>query len=196
MIKKYNGYEPKISSGGNEKLPVGGYICKILNPEVAEYSWGSVLILNIDVDQGEYKGFYANQYKNNTNEDKKWKGTMRINLPKDDGTEKDGWTKNAFNNFVGCVEEANPGYRWNWDETTLKGKLIGVAVREEEWEYNGKSGWANRPWKVIPVSAIEDCKLDEKWLAPKPLANKPAAAIPAQNDWSSAGSADVELPWD
>ena len=196
MIKKYNGYEPKISSGGNEKLPVGGYICKILNPEVAEYSWGSVLILNIDVDQGEYKGFYANQYKNNTNEDKKWKGTLRINLPKDDGTEKDGWAKNDFNNFAGCVEEANPGYRWNWDETTLKGKLIGVAVREEEWAYNNKTGWANRPWKVIPVSAIEDCKLDEKWLAPKPLANKPASAIPAQNDWSSAGSADVELPWD
>lgn len=202
MIKKYSGFEAKIPSGGGEKLPVGGYICKILNPEVAEYSWGNVLVLNIDVDQGEYKGFYANQYKNNTNEDKKWKGTLRINLPKDDGSEKDGWTKNTFNNFVGCVEEANPGFRWAWDERgfcdeqKLKGKLIGVAVREEEWEYNGKTGWANRPWKVIPVSAIEDCKLNEKWLAPKPLVNKPASAIPAQNDWSSDGGADVELPWD
>lgn len=194
MIKKYNGFEAKISAGGGEKLPVGGYICKILKPEVVDYSWGSVLILNIDVDQGEYKGFYAEQYKNNINEDKKWKGTLRINLAKDDGSEQDGWTKNSFQNAMGCIEEANPGYHWNWDENSLKGKLIGVAVREEEWEYNGKSGWANRPWRAIPVAAIEDCKIDEKWIAPKPLKNKSAAAIP--NDGFNPAPADVALPWD
>lgn len=192
MIKRYNGFEAKISAGG-EKLPVGGYICKILNPEVVDYSWGSVLVLSIDVDQGEYKGFYANQYKNNTNEDKKWKGTLRINLPKDDGSEKDAWTKSAFNNFIGCIEEANPGFRWAWDETGLKNKLIGVAVREEEWEMNGKSGWTTKPWRAIPVVAIEDCKLEDKWLAPKPLANKPTAAIP-QTGFSEP-SADTDLPW-
>jgi hypothetical protein len=194
MIKKYNGFEAKISAGSGEKLPVGGYICKILKPEVIDYSWGSVLILNIDVDQGEYKGFYAEQYKNNTNEDKKWKGTLRVNLPKDDGSEQDGWTKNSFQNTIGCIEEANPGYHWNWDENSLKGKLIGIAFREEEWAINGNTGWATRPWKAIPVAAIEDCKIDEKWIAPKPLKNKPAAAIP-QTGFADP-VADVALPWD
>lgn len=194
MIKKYNDFEAKITSGGSEKLPVGGYICKILNPEVVTYSWGSVLVLNIDVMGGEYKDFYANQYKANTNEDKKWKGTLRINLPKDDGSEKDGWTKNSFSNAIGCIEEANPGYHWNWDETSLKGKLIGVAVREEEWEKDGKSGWTNRPWRAIPVAAIEDCKINEKWLAPKPLANKQAPAIAL--DVFSEITSETSLPWD
>lgn len=195
MIKKYNGFEAKISAGG-EKLPVGAYVCKILNPEVIRYDWGEVLVLNIDVEDGEYKGFYANQYKNNSNEDKKWKGTLRINLPKDDGTEKDGWTKNTFNNAIGCIEEANPGYRWNWDETSLKGKLIGVVVREEEWAMNGKSGWSTRPWRAVPVRDIEDGKISEKLLAPKPLANKATTAIPPTVGFESVGSAaDYELPW-
>jgi hypothetical protein len=195
MIKRYKDFEAKVSSGGGEKLPVGGYICKILNPEVIDYSWGSVLVLSVDIDAGEYKGFYANQYKNNTNEDKKWKGTLRVNLPKDDGSEQDGWTKNAFNNVIGCIEEANPNFRWAWDEQGLKGKTIGIAFREEEWEVNGKTGWATRPWRAIPVADIEDCKINPKWLEPKPLKNKaPAAAIPAVGEFSAIPS-DIDLPW-
>ena len=59
-------------SVSNEPLPAGGYIAKILNAEVKEYTWGEVLVVSFDIAEGEYKDFFANQYKANSNEDKMW----------------------------------------------------------------------------------------------------------------------------
>ena len=136
MIKKYSGFEAKIPSGGGEKLPVGGYICKILNPEVAEYSWGNVLVLNIDVDQGEYKGFYQKQFDSNTNEDKKWPydAVYYLNVPQDDSKEY-VWTN--WNTFFADLEDSNKGFIFDGDVKKLKGKLIGGKFHIKQTEYNG-----------------------------------------------------------
>lgn len=188
MIKKFSGYEAKMS-GQFETLPVGGYVCKIMKAEVEEFSSGSRLNVSIDIAEGEFKDFYANNYRNQQGEDKKWKGVLRIYLPKDDGSKKDEWTKRSFNNFTGVLEDANIGYRFDWNEDSLKGKTVGVLFRNEEWEFNGKTGWTVKPFKAAPVGDIKDGK-DFK-IKDKPL--KESSANPAPI--FEVASSDNELPF-
>lgn len=137
-MKKFD-VEIKRSVSGSDPLPVGGYVAKIMNAEVKEYNWGDVLVVSFDIAEGDYKGFFANQYKANTNEDKKWKGNFRINVPQEGNQWFDN-QKRTFGNAIACIEESNNGYHWDWDEAKLKGKLVGVLFREREWEWEGKSG--------------------------------------------------------
>ena len=37
-----------------------------------------------------------------------------------------------------AVEDSNEGFHWNWDETTLKDKLVGAKFYIEQSEYEGK----------------------------------------------------------
>ena len=106
MGKKSAEYNP------GEKLPVGAYVCTILGVRLDEGQNGNsdVITIQFDVAEGDYKGFFQNQYKNNTSEDKKYKGMYRIYTPKDDGTEQDGWTKNAFAKWTTAFEKSNNNY--------------------------------------------------------------------------------------
>ena len=86
MITKPRGYDEMQVYEPQERLPIGGYVLKILKTKVETYSWGQVLVLMIDVAEGEHAGFYQKNY-NGQQQDKKWKGTYRINLPKNDSSE-------------------------------------------------------------------------------------------------------------
>lgn len=131
------------------KLPLDAYVCKVKKAAVQNNGYGDQLCILFDIAEGEYRGFYKDEYDGNQQEKKKWKGVLRIWLPKDDGSDKDEWTKRAFKSTVEAFEKSNPGYQFNWDEGSLVGKTIGVLMRNEEWEYNGKSGWAVRPYRVL-----------------------------------------------
>ena len=78
-MKAYEGY--KAEKSFNEALPAGGYVAKIMGTKIEEYTWGDVFIISFDIAEGEYKDFFTNQYRTNTNEDKKWKGNYRLNIP-------------------------------------------------------------------------------------------------------------------
>ena len=117
-MKKLNGYETAQAYFEQERLPVGGYVLKILDVKYQENSWGDVILLSFDIEEGEYKGFFANNYRAQTQEDKKWKGTYRLRVPKDDGSEQDNWTMRRFKTVISAFEESNSGYHWNWDEQT------------------------------------------------------------------------------
>ena len=120
-MKAFNGLEIKKSVGASEPLPAGGYVAKILNAKVEEYSWGEVLVISFDVAEGEYKDFFSKQYKENTREDKKWKGNFRLTVP-NEGNQYFDSQKRAFGNAIWAIEESNPGYHWDWNEAALKGK--------------------------------------------------------------------------
>ena len=109
------------------QLPKGGYIVKILDSKLVEFPDRnnpaviafSKLELAIDIIEGEYKGFYEDDYRAQNLEDKRWKGVIRQYVPKDDGTEKDEWTKSSFKALTDAVEDSNPGYHWDWNEAGL-----------------------------------------------------------------------------
>ena len=91
-MKAFNGYKAE-KAATREQLPVGGYVAKILDAEEVTYTWGSVLVISFDIAEGEHAGFWKKDYQNQTGEDKKWRGTYRLTIPADDGSEKDEWSK-------------------------------------------------------------------------------------------------------
>ena len=101
---------------------------------------GNSDVINVlfDVVEGDYKDFFKSQYDNNTSEDKKWKGRTSIFVPKDDGSQQDEWTKNAFAKWTNSFEASNKNYTWDWDENKWKGKQIGLVFREEGNVINGR----------------------------------------------------------
>ena len=172
-------FEAKRMGGAREILPAGGYVCEIKSAKEETYDWGKVLLLAIDVAEGEYTGFWKRDFDNNDREDKKWRGIYRVNVPKDDGSESDNWTKRSFGNFIWAVQESNPGYAWDWDEKKLKGKKIGVLYRNREWEMNGNTGWTT---EAAGSCSVDDCRAG-KFRLPKdkPLKNRPVEQTAAAN---------------
>jgi hypothetical protein len=146
-------------------------VLQIVGAKVESYDWGQKLVLAVDVHEGEYKGFFDNDFKNNTNEDRKWRGTYRINVP-NEGSQYFASQQKSFNNLIACLEESNSGYHWDWDETKLKGKLLGGLWRNKEWEMDGRTGWTTECCSVTDIASIREgnFKLPED----KPLANRPA----------------------
>lgn len=169
-MKPYSGYKAEKMAGGREIIPAGGYVAQILSTEVLEYTWGKVLAISFDVTEGEHKDFFKRDYAGQVGEDKKWRGVCRLTVPKDDGSEKDEWSKNSFNNAMYAIEESNSGYAWNWDEKTLKGKSAGVLFRNKEWEFNDKTGWTTECYSLASVDDIRNNKF--KIAKDKPLKNK------------------------
>lgn len=183
MIKRPNNWNEVREFSDRPKLPLGAYVCRV-KQAVVDTTYGEQLCILFDIVEGEYKDFFMSEFRANTVENKKWKGTLKQWCPKDDGSEKDEWTKSAFKGMVTSFEKSNPGYQWNWDEASLVGKLIGVLFRNEEWEFNGKHGWAVRPFKALSVETVRsgDFKLPDD----KPLKDKVAAFTP------NAAYADLE----
>ena len=175
-MKSYSGFEAKKSMGGSEPLPAGGYIAKIMSAKVEPWSGGKgeSLVVSFDVIEGEYKDFFATQYRENTNEDKRWKGNYRVTVP----NEADQWfdsQKRTFEGAMWAVEQSNPGYHWDWNEAALKGKTIGVIMRNKEWEINGNTGWTTEAGMLTDVESIRSGKF--KLMKDKPLKNKPVQQV-------------------
>ena len=188
MIRKPNNWNEVQEFSDRQKLPLGAYVCKVKQAKVVDNDYGSQLAILFDITEGEYAGFFQKDYASNTAQDKKWRGLLRVWLPKDDGSDNDEMTKRSFKGMTTSFEKSNPGYQWDWNENSLVGKTIGILFRNEEWEYNGKSGWAVRPFRAISADTVRD----EEYTLPKdkPLKNKQNTASSYQN--SNNGYMEVE----
>jgi hypothetical protein len=173
-MKKYD-VKAEKPSGGREQLPAGGYVCNIINAKVESNDWGDTLVIAHDVCEGEYEGIFKRDYDNNDREDKKWRGTFRLKLPKDDGSEQDAWKKRSFNGFIWAIEQSNPGFVWDWDEKKLKGKKVGLLYRNEEWAIDGRSGWTTKAAGSESVENIRAGKFKPLKDRPLPESRKTAA---------------------
>lgn len=190
-MKAYEGFKAQ-KKVAKEQIPAGGYIGKIMDCTEAVYDWGSVLVVSFDITEGEYKDFFRKDYAANTSEDRKWRGTYRLNVPNNDGSEKDGWTKNTFEGAMWAIEESNPGYHWDWNEKALKGKNIGLLFRNEEWAMNGNTGWRTACGALERVEAVRSGKFKPLKDKPLPANKKPA---PAFTPDIAVDENEVDLPW-
>ena len=137
MIKKFNDYDSIQVFEGGPQLEPGGYELKIIGAKVEQFTSCEILKIAFDIINNEqYAGFYKQRFDaaKLQNADAKWSGVFDVFIPKDDGSELDGYTKQAFKSFITSVERSNDGYTWNWDENSLKGKTFGGLFGREEFQ--------------------------------------------------------------
>ena len=159
MIKEFKDFKTTQAYTETKQLPRGGYVCRIVGAKAEENSDGNQYVkIAFDIDEGEYKDFFQDKFDQNTNEDKKWSGVYTLNVPKDDGTEKDTWTKRRFKTFTNALEDSNNGYHFDWDETKFKDKLVGMIFNYREYEFNGMTGMTPN---VARVAAAEEIRKGE-----------------------------------
>ena len=156
MINKFNDYEQTQAYSDNVTLPRGGYICKIIGAKLIETNYGQSVKVALDIAEGDYAGYFQKKYDNNQNEDKKWSCSYLLSVPKDDGSEKDGWTKRRFKTFTDALESSNDGYHFDWDERKFKGKLIGVVFNWRQYDFNGTVGFSPNAATVTTVEKIRN----------------------------------------
>lgn len=151
MIKPQGYDQAAAITGDFQALPAGGYICKILKAEeVTSQTGRPMLVLLFDIAEGEYKDFFRAQYDRikDSNPDAKWGGVYRQLT--------DGKSIGFFKGMVTSIEVSNTGYKWNWDEKTLTGKLFGGVFGREQYEsYNGDLKWSTKCQNIRSVEAIK-----------------------------------------
>lgn len=192
-MKPITNWNEVKATGAFQKLPAGAYEIKILDAaEVHQYSPKNgntydMLEISFDISDGEFIDYYANDYRSQTTEDKKWRGVVKFFVPKGDGTPEDAKTAGKLKAAINAVEDSNTGYTWDWNEKSLKGKKVACIFRNEEWEWNGKSGMTARPMYFISVAdyaqgkyTIPADKLLKK--APTPVASASSYTDLANDD--------------
>jgi hypothetical protein len=173
MIQRPSNWNEVQAPTESRKLDITAAVVGIKQAKVQEDDFGAKLCILFDIAEGDYTGWYEQDFKSQQprpGEDKRWKGVLRLWLPKHDGSEKDEWTIRTLKGFTTAIEKSNPGYQWNWDERSLAGKYIGILYRNEEWEWEGKTGWSKRPFRAISIDSVRE----GSFKAPKdrPLKNK------------------------
>ena len=133
MIRQPNDWDNIVAGEQRQQIPLGAYVCNILQAVIEDTQYGQVLKVSFDVAEGDQRGYYAADYRANTADDKKWAGVRTVFLPSYDGSEKDERNKRSLKGFCTSVEKSNPGFHCFtggvMDERALKGKLIGVLMR-------------------------------------------------------------------
>ena len=180
-MKAFNGYEEAAEAAkhqGSGRLPVGAYVCEIKNVryEKGENGFSDRIDVLFDIIEGDQKDFFHKQYDANTSEDKKWKGRKSIYVPKDDGSEKDEWTKNAFAKWVNAFEDSNDGYKWDWKESKWKGLKVGIVFGETGTVLDGGK-------EIVYTEPRFACSVDKVRSG-----NAPSAKFVAKNGYTGNGS--------
>lgn len=150
----YDNTTPLPENGGRQRLPKGGYVCKILSVEETESKQGNpYLLLSLDIAEGEYIGFFADDYAAQTG-DKRWHFIHRLMIPTN---KSKPYTVQLFKTFNSYLEESNPGWHFDWtkDEKQYRGLIIGVLVNEREYETSsGKRGMATNIARIVKANTI------------------------------------------
>lgn len=182
-MKPISNYEnvTAIMGGSSNQLPAGGYVCRIKNVEEVKSQAGKdMLEIHFDIDEGQYKDYFLNKYKNQTpypnGQLKKWPGIYRMVL------EGDNW-EGRFKGFITSLQESNQGFFWlacNWDTSKLAGLKFGGIFREEEFMGNQGIGKSTKLLFIRSVDTITSGNFEIP--QPKKLLNNNAFEQPAPAD--------------
>lgn len=154
-MEKIKGYEEaKAITGEFEKLEAGGYICKIVSAKEEKSKSGKrMLVIALDIAEGDRKDYFRNRFNENTNPDKKWP-TGAIYRQMLEGDKAVGFLKGLMTS----LEASNDGFKWDWDEKKLKDLKCGAIFGEEEYEkMDGSVGISTKVKFIRTVKAIQDC---------------------------------------
>jgi len=153
-IQPFNGFRP-MQEQFRTQLPVGGYIAVIQDAHAENRADGNqMLVFTVEISEGPYAGFFLKDFRAQEGGQfpARYRGVYRIFCPTNNLQSDDLWMLDRFNLTMGAIMASNPSFNWNWNTDSLKGMVVGISVRENE--YNGciftESG------KFIPVSVIRN----------------------------------------
>lgn len=198
---KFNGFKPSQPTGERMTLPAGVYEGRILAARVDIVGNTQTLLLQVDIEGGDYAGFYKKQYEASKGGQfpAKYKGVYRIQLPDGTDPQHDGWRQHQLEGVVWALEDGNIGYRWDWDENKLKGLRVGLNVRERDYYYQGKSGTTTEIGRLESIAKVHSTDPDER---PKPMKRRELSEREkrqkVQDEAQAGGFVEVEseeLPW-
>lgn len=186
MIDKIENWDNVEANYGDVKrITAGGYVCVILACTIeTSKNNKQMLVVNFDIAEGDFKGFYKEQYKNaprdnNNPVEPKWRGKYYLLL---EGDNYEGRLKA----FITSVEESNEGYVWDWNEASLKGKQFGAIFRDEEYVYNGEIRTIAKIWQVRSAKTIRTNEFEIPRKKELPVDEKQeldnSLSIPASDD--------------
>lgn len=128
-MKPIKDFDKVQASGEFERLPAGGYVIRITGAADVVDDHGNLkeyLRIVYDIAEGPETG----RYKNETADNDYRHSFIRSYKDKALG---------MFKAFTNALEESNPGYKWDWNEAALAGKILGVVIGYEEYEANDGS---------------------------------------------------------
>ena len=193
-IRQFGDYAQTKAYGSFKALPKGGYVVKIMGATVKDGKVGQYVEISADIAEGEHKGFFAKDYAEQTGEDKKWHCKYLLNVPVDDGSEKDGWTKRKFRTFTEALEESNPGYTFDWDESKFKGLLVGALFNEREYEKT--DGSIGKAVSLAQVTSVDKIRSGDYTLPKDRLLNKSGSGGSSNDGFMKIPEGvDQELPF-
>lgn len=198
MITKPQGYdEAQAYTGEFMQLPAGLYVCEVLGVKQEEYNGHERFVMQFDIAEGEYKGFYQKQYNGakQTDSKAKYKGVHRQNM--------DGQGVPFFKGLMTSIEKSNPGYSFPWgqqgnEKTLVKKKFGAVMGREEFLTSDGEKRMATKIVQIRSIDGLKDAKvpedklLDESTVQPSAPQYGPADGDGFQN---IPDGIDEELPF-
>ena len=161
-MQKPSDFDSAQAAGNIEVLPVGAYKCKIMKAEPMTSSNGKEFIkISYDINDGDYKDFYKRKYQNDSRDikDKKWSGVWTVFV-----LDYNGNTNRYFKGLITCAESSNKGFKFDFDKPeALKDKLIGVVMREEEFEsQTGEILTAVKAFRACPYEATDEQQIPKK----------------------------------
>jgi len=188
-MKAYEGFKSEPAAKKYPMLPAGTYVAAIKNVKVEGAEPDQQLVLRLDVIEGEWAGYYTKRYQNDTlrtvtggGSEAKYKGDLRIQVPNPANAKREHpeWDVRTFNNAIWAIEQSNPGYHWDWKEAGLKGKTVGINVREGT--YNGNP--------YTQIGRLENANDVRQGLVETMKPKKPSGSAPAAS--GTAASVDEE----
>jgi hypothetical protein len=154
-MQKPIGYDEAaaITPGEYKQLPPGGYIGKIVRAEeTTSKSGNNMIVLDVDIAEGEYKDFFKQKYDTRFSDETPWGAKVRQVV--------DGASTPMFKGLVTSIEASNLNFAFPFAPaplTRLHGKQIGLIFGREEYiASDGEIRMATRVRGVRAVSTIRN----------------------------------------
>lgn len=187
-MEKLEGYnEAQAITGEYERLEAGGYICKIVSAkeEKSKNTGKRMLVIALDIIEGDKKDFFRKRFDENASPDKKWPAGA-IYRQMLEGEKAVGFLKGVMTS----LEASNDSFKWDWDEKKLANLKCGAIFGEEEYEkLDGSIGTTTKVKFIRTVETIQNGKFKVPELKKLPQKGD------AFEDFVNSTTSDEDLPF-
>lgn len=142
-MKEIKNFDTIPAAGSFTRPTADGYVCVI--KKAVDDPKGEFLSLEFDIVEGKFKGYAADTAER--------AGFWPLNCRRYYSEKSLGF----FKAFIEAVQNTNKNYKWNWDESTLVGKGVGIVFREEEYyDRNGNIRSNIKPFEFKTAADIRE----------------------------------------